>query len=109
MENMGFFNPFINGNKSAPGGNIDASDVSFDNSNTQLKATNVQDAIAELSQKTITSTLYFGTYMEFPTIGAEDILYVDKKTTYMYLWDSDRKVYVKQIYDINDYILQATL
>lgn len=54
---MGFFDPFGSPKPGGGGGASEASDVSFDNSGTSLQATNLQDAIVELLQRTSTASV----------------------------------------------------
>ena len=69
--------------------------------------TNVSAALDDLYKSK--NPVYFGTYLEFPNIGSEDILYIDKETTFMYLWDTTTATYVKQVSDVQNYIFQSTL
>lgn len=55
--------------------------------------------------------IYFSSYIEFPTIGEEDTLYVDKTKNAMYLYDTVNKVYKPIIVDTEqeNYIIQSVL
>lgn len=57
----------------------------------------------------IKDQIYFSTYLEFPNVGEEDILYIDKENNVSYLWDDTNKIYKSITFDQNDYIIQSVL
>ena len=59
----------------------------------------------------IEQELYFSSYIEFPTIGNANTLYIDNTRNAMYLWDSVGKVYTPIIVDTqqDNYIIQSVL
>lgn len=57
----------------------------------------------------IKNQIYFSTYLEFPNVGEEDILYIDKDNNVSYLWDDTNKIYKSITFDQNDYIIQSVL
>ena len=57
----------------------------------------------------IKDQIYFSTYLEFPNVGEEDILYIDKDNNVSYLWDDTNKIYKSITFDQNDYIIQSVL
>lgn len=69
--------------------------------------TNVKSSLDDLYAAK--NPVYFGSYMEFPNVGSEDTLYIDKSTTYMYLWDTETASYKQQVSDVTNYIFQSTL
>lgn len=57
----------------------------------------------------IKDQIYFSTYLEFPNVGEEDILYIDKENNVSYLWDDTNKIYKSITFGQNDYIIQSVL
>lgn len=138
MNGIGFFNPFGSPNNSGGGGGGTAKSISFDPKGTTLTSTNVQDAIAELdsnqqiSPQNIPYTnenlpgvtnlqqaldtivnmkqeIYFSSYLNFPTIGEENILYIDKTNCVSYLWNDTTKVYESIVVESDVYEIQSIL
>lgn len=75
------------------------------------KGLSTNDFTDEYKQKidNIRDQIVFSTYAEFPTIGQENILYIDKQQSISYLWDSVSKTYTSVTFDQNDYIIQSVL
>lgn len=75
------------------------------------KGLSTNDFTNEYKQKidNIQDQIVFSTYAEFPTIGQENILYIDKQQSISYLWDSVSKTYTSVTFDQNDYIIQSVL
>lgn len=75
------------------------------------KGLSTNDFTNEYKQRidNIRDQIVFSTYAEFPTIGQEDILYIDKQQNISYLWDSASKTYTSVTFDQNDYIIQSVL
>lgn len=75
------------------------------------KGLSTNDFTNEYKQRidNIRDQIVFSTYAEFPTIGQEDILYIDKQQSISYLWDSVSKTYTSITFDQNDYIIQSVL
>lgn len=57
----------------------------------------------------IKDQIYFSTYLEFPNVGEENILYIDKDNNVSYLWDDTNKIYKSITFDQKDYIIQSVL
>lgn len=53
--------------------------------------------------------LVFSTYQEFPTIGRENTLYIDKTNKTSYLWDPVQKSYDSVTFDEQQVIIQSVL
>ena len=54
--------------------------------------------------------IYFSTYLEFPNIGQENILYVDKSDNTSYLWNESKQIYEGvKIASSDDYAIQSIL
>ena len=53
--------------------------------------------------------LVFSTYQEFPTIGKENTLYIDKTNKTSYLWDPVQKSYDSVTFDEQQVIIQSVL
>lgn len=75
------------------------------------KGLSTNDFTNEYKQRidNIRDQIVFSTYAEFPTIGQEDILYIDKQQSISYLWDSVSKTYTSVTFDQNDYVIQSVL
>lgn len=75
------------------------------------KGLSTNDFTDEYKQRidNIRDQIVFSTYAEFPTIGQENILYIDKQQSISYLWDSVSKTYTSVTFDQNDYIIQSVL
>lgn len=75
------------------------------------KGLSTNDFTNEYKQKidNIQDQIEFSTYAEFPTIGKEDILYIDKQQNISYLWNNTSKTYTSIKFDQNDYIIQSVL
>jgi len=62
------------------------------------------DTIVDMKQE-----IYFSSYLEFPTIGEENILYIDKTNCVSYLWNNTTKTYESIVIESNTYEIQSIL
>lgn len=53
--------------------------------------------------------IQFSTYQEFPNIGQENVLYIDKTNKVSYLWDPISKSYDSVTFDEEEVIIQSVL
>lgn len=53
--------------------------------------------------------IQFSTYQEFPNIGQENVLYIDKANKVSYLWDPISKSYDSVTFDEEEVIIQSVL
>ena len=53
--------------------------------------------------------IQFSTYQEFPNIGQENVLYIDKTNKVSYLWDPVSKSYDSVTFDEEEVIIQSVL
>ena len=53
--------------------------------------------------------IVFSTFAEFPTIGEENMLYVDKRSQLSYIWDPDSASYKSMIIESDKYTIQSIL
>lgn len=53
--------------------------------------------------------LEFGTFLEFPPIGEEGVVYVDTNANTMYLWDSNTGTYTGIVLEMTGNIIQSIL
>ena len=53
--------------------------------------------------------IQFSTYQEFPSIGQENVLYIDKANKVSYLWDPISKSYDSVTFDEEEVIIQSVL
>ena len=58
---------------------------------------------------TVKNQIVFSTFAEFPTIGEEDILYVDKQAQVSYIWDNVAVAYKSIVVESNLYTIQSIL
>lgn len=69
--------------------------------------TNVKQALDNLVENK--QQMYFSTYTEFPNIGEEDVLYVDKKNRVTYIWDSTKHIYKSIALESDACVFQSIL
>lgn len=57
----------------------------------------------------VKNQIVFSTFAEFPTIGEEDILYVDKQAQVSYIWDDEAVAYKSIVIESDLYTIQSIL
>ena len=57
----------------------------------------------------VKNQIVFSTFAEFPTIGEEDILYIDKQAQVSYIWDDEAVAYKSIIVESDLYTIQSIL
>lgn len=57
----------------------------------------------------VKNQIVFSTFAEFPTIGEEDILYVDKQAQVSYIWDDEAVAYKSIVVESDLYTIQSIL
>jgi hypothetical protein len=75
------------------------------------KGLSTNDLTDELVDKinNLSESIKFSTYSEFPAVGEENILYVDKQTNMLYLWDTTNSEYVGIVLNFTGTVFQSTL
>ena len=74
--------------------------VKYKGKNTSDIIVNIDNDKHEISA-TI-SKIKYNSVFEFPSIGSDNLIYIDKSTKTMYLWDSDRLTYDRLASDWSD-------
>lgn len=74
--------------------------VKYKGKNTPDIVVNVDNYKHEISA-TI-SKIKYNSVFEFPSIGSDNLIYIDKSTKTMYMWDSDRLTYDRLASDWSD-------
>lgn len=75
------------------------------------KGLSTNDLTDELVEKinNLSEQLVFSSFAEFPETGQENIIYVDKQTRMLYIWDSTSSTYVGIVLNMTGTIFQSTL
>lgn len=74
-----------------------------------LSTNDYTDEDKELVHSQFKKQIFFGSHLEFPNIGEEDVLYVAKDEYMTYIWDNEKQAYVNNDEQIDGNTIQGIL